>query len=174
MVHPNTLSRSRIWAAILLPLLFYFLLNPDCRDCLTIKGVIRAVLVVVMFMTDWLDGRIARKRNLQSEYGAWLDQFSDKVLVTSLSIYFWFFEPVLWWPLVALLLFREWGILYIRSKTALPVQWLGKTKLWVQGVSFALLALGLHSAGSFIYFLVLVLAYWSAFYYVKQAIFKTI
>ena len=174
MTLPDALSWSRVWAAVLFPVVFY-LTQFFCFDCQYrfIVLLLRAILVVAAFLTDWLDGYIARVRNIQSEYGAWLDQFSDKILVTSLSIYFWLFEPVLWWPLVLLLLFREWGIVCLRARNTIPVQRLGKYKLLTQAMAFTMLAAGFSLAGILAYLAAIVLAYWSAYYYVRKAFIKT-
>ena len=41
------------------------------------------IVFVVAALTDFFDGRIARKRGLVTDLGKFLDQISDKILVTS-------------------------------------------------------------------------------------------
>lgn len=168
MTLPNALSWSRILAAVVLPVLFYFT-QPSSPGSFTVFGFAEALLVILAFLTDWLDGLIARIRNQQTEFGANLDHVADKILVSSLSLYFWLVEPALPALFVLPLLVREWLIVFLRSQTKIPVKYLGKVKVWAQGTSFALLAVGLYTLGSLVYFTALVLAYWSAYYYVRQA-----
>lgn len=124
-------------------------------------------------MTDWADGYLARKKKQQTEFGAKLDHIADKVLVSSLSIYFWLIEPALPLMFVLPLLTREWLIAFIRTQASVPVKKIGKIKLGAEGTAFVLLAAGFYTFGSLVYFVALVLAYWSAYYYVRQALAKT-
>lgn len=173
MTLPNALSWSRVAAAFILPVIFFFF-RLSCSGCITITGIFRAILVIVAFLTDLADGYVARKRNQQTEFGAKLDQLADKILVSSLSLYFWIVEPGLPAVFVLLLLSREWLIVFIRSQVNIPVKNVGKYKLWAQGIAFTLLAAGFYTLGSLTYFSALILAYWSAYFYVRQALAKTI
>ncbi|MEK7090024.1 MAG: hypothetical protein AAB930_00350, partial [Patescibacteria group bacterium] len=74
---------------------------------------------------------------------------------------------------VLLLLFREWGIVCLRAKNTIPVQRLGKYKLLTQAMAFTMLAAGFSLAGILAYLAAIVLAYWSAYYYVRKAFVKT-
>ena len=172
MTLPNLFSWSRIWAAPILPVAFFFF-RPPCADCVSTVGILRALLVALLFMTDWADGYLARKKKQQTEFGAKLDHIADKVLVSSLSIYFWLIEPALPLMFVLPLLTREWLIAFIRTQASVPVKKIGKIKLGAEGTAFVLLAAGFYTFGSLVYFVALVLAYWSAYYYVRQALAKT-
>lgn len=168
MTLPNALSWSRVWAAFVFPVIFFFF-QLSCFGCITVIGIFRAFLIIAAFLTDLADGYVARKRNQQTEFGVKLDHIADKILVSSLSLYFWLVEPALPALFVLLLLVREWLIVFLRSQTKIPVKYLGKVKVWAQGVSFALLAVGFYTLGSLVYFIALVLAYWSAYCYVRRA-----
>lgn len=172
MTLPNALSWSRIWAAFILPVIFFFF-QPSSPGSLSVFGVAGAILIILVFLTDWLDGHVARKNNQQTEFGAKLDQIADKILVSSLSLYFWLIEPGLPAILVLPLLAREWLIAFLRSQASIPVKKIGKYKVWAQGIAFALLAAGFYVLGSLVYFASLILAYWSAYFYIRQAMAKT-
>ena len=172
MTLPNALSWSRIWAAVILPVIFFFS-RPPSPENFTVSGIAGAILVIFVFLTDWLDGHLARINNQQTEFGAKLDHIADKILVSSLSLYFCLVEPALPLVLVLLLLFREWGIVFLRTRVTIPVKYLGKIKLAVEGAAFTLLAGSFYAVGSLVYFIALVLAYLSAYYYIRQALTKT-
>ncbi len=53
---------------------------------LDVKLVICAVLFIVASITDFLDGHIARKYNLVSNFGKLMDPIADKILVNSLLV----------------------------------------------------------------------------------------
>jgi len=46
------------------------------------------VFAVVIGATDWLDGKVARWLNIESEIGGHLDKLADKYYACSLFIYF--------------------------------------------------------------------------------------
>lgn len=81
---PNIITLLRI---ILIPffILFYFVDLPHWN-------MWAAILFVVAAFTDWLDGYLARKYNLVSNFGKLWDPIADKLLV-----------------LAALLLLLDWG-----------------------------------------------------------------
>jgi CDP-diacylglycerol--glycerol-3-phosphate 3-phosphatidyltransferase len=99
------------------------------------------ILVVVIELTDILDGMVARSGNAVSDLGKVLDPFAD---VVSKVTYFVCLLTVgivpLWF--VLLLLYREFGIILIRmllyrTGVALAARTLGKIKTWFYAVSAA-------------------------------------
>ena len=93
---PNNLTKLRIVLSIIILgiMLFPFdMINFSfpkylVNDNLIIdsKLVICAVLFVIASITDFLDGKIARKYNLISDYGKVMDSIADKILVNGVLI----------------------------------------------------------------------------------------
>ena len=86
---PNKLTLSRI---IMIPFIMLFYLVPMFPYC---KVVALALFLLASF-TDMLDGKIARKYNLITNFGKFLDPIADKMLVNSSLIFFavpWEFTP---------------------------------------------------------------------------------
>jgi CDP-diacylglycerol--glycerol-3-phosphate 3-phosphatidyltransferase len=99
-----------------------------------------AAFIVYIFssVTDFLDGQIARKYNMVSDFGKFADPLADKILVFSALILFvkYNFTPA--W-IVIFILFRELTITGLRlvfsSKgTVIPAMFSGKLKTTVQVV----------------------------------------
>ena len=94
---PNKLSISRLIMAFLIALVLlfpFYLVDINIPKILAnnilvvdIRYIIAGVLFIIASFTDLLDGRIARKRNLVTNFGKFIDAIADKVLVnTSLII----------------------------------------------------------------------------------------
>lgn len=75
---PNKLSIARA-ACIPAVVILLYLETPGCR-------IAAGVLFVLACITDFLDGRIARKRNLVTDFGKFIDPVADKLLVLSTLI----------------------------------------------------------------------------------------
>lgn len=77
---PNRLTVLRV---ILIPFFVFFLLfNPD-NDMF--KWIALGIFIVAS-LTDMLDGKIARKYNLITDFGKFMDPLADKLLVCSAMI----------------------------------------------------------------------------------------
>ena len=73
---PNKLSLLRI---IMIPFLVFFYL----ASFIPYGKVVAAVIFILAALTDMLDGKIARKYNLITTIGKFLDSIADKLLVTA-------------------------------------------------------------------------------------------
>ncbi len=77
---PNKLTLFRV---ILIPFfVLALLINPDNSICRYIADLI----FIVASLTDMLDGKIARKYNLVTNFGKFMDPLADKLLVCSAMI----------------------------------------------------------------------------------------
>lgn len=79
---PNKLTVLRV---IMIPVFLVFLLTDCAGDA---SKYIAAAVFVLASLTDMLDGRIARKYNLVTNFGKFMDPLADKLLVCSALIAF--------------------------------------------------------------------------------------
>ena len=75
---PNKLSIARALCIPVIVVLLYFP-EPPCR-------IAAGVLFILACLTDFLDGRIARKHNLVTDFGKFIDPVADKLLVLTTLI----------------------------------------------------------------------------------------
>ena len=78
---PNKLTTLRV---ILIPFLVFFLLWQGGEN--RTFRIISLVIFIVASLTDLLDGKIARKYNLVTNFGKFMDPLADKLLVCSALI----------------------------------------------------------------------------------------
>lgn len=77
---PNKLTIARM---IMVPFLVIFLLTGWGGEA---NRYISLTLFVVASVTDWFDGYLARKNNLVTNFGKFMDPLADKLLVCSAMI----------------------------------------------------------------------------------------
>ena len=82
---PNRLTLLRI---LLIPVLVIIFFIPALREItiyenLNLCYLLSGLIFVVASITDFLDGNIARKRNLVTTFGKFADPLADKILVIS-------------------------------------------------------------------------------------------
>jgi len=108
-----------------------------------------AVLAFIVFvgasLTDMVDGQIARKRNLITNFGKLMDPLADKVLTAAAFVCFVDTGEVASW-MVIVILAREFAITGLRSVAAsegkvIPAGPLGKIKTVLQMVAVSLILL---------------------------------
>ena len=74
---PNKLTCLRM---ALIPFFLFFLIFPEiCGEDLS--RIIAAVIFALTAFTDMLDGKIARKYNLVTDFGKFMDPLADKLMV---------------------------------------------------------------------------------------------
>ena len=100
---PNKLTTFRV---ILIPFFVFFMLAPNMTG---INHYIAAAIFIVASLTDLLDGKIARKYNLVTNFGKFMDPLADKLLVCSALIALVDFDKVAAW-IVIIIIAREFII----------------------------------------------------------------
>lgn len=117
---PNRLTLLRI---ILIPFILLFLLigelgivenSPSQLGIITFGRYMALVLFTVATITDWLDGWIARSRNLITNFGRLMDPLADKLLI--MAVYVAFVE-LRYFPawVVVIILGREFAVTGLRQ-----------------------------------------------------------
>lgn len=133
---PNKLSVFRI---VVIPLFLLTLLAPiyvpaERPALIGAVMLVALILSIVVAITDWLDGKIARERQLISNLGKLLDPLADKIFVTSALV-----------GLVELRLIPAWAVVIIVAREFLVT---GLRTLAVeQGRVIAADRLGKHKTG---------------------------
>ena len=77
---PNKLTMFRV---VLIPFFVFFLLAPYFEGY---GNYIALAIFIVASLTDLLDGKIARKYNLVTNFGKFMDPLADKLLVSAAMI----------------------------------------------------------------------------------------
>jgi CDP-diacylglycerol--glycerol-3-phosphate 3-phosphatidyltransferase len=104
------------------------------------------VIFLIASITDWLDGYLARKWNVQSSLGALIDPVADKMIVACALILLTFENKSILVLIssitlilreIAMSSLRHWACLF-NKKSDLPVSWIGKFK-----TAFCLIAISL-------------------------------
>ncbi|MDR6868675.1 CDP-diacylglycerol--glycerol-3-phosphate 3-phosphatidyltransferase [Microbacterium resistens] len=142
---PNAITIARIPLAVV----FFVLLLLGGADGLPHPGLrwTAAGLFILAISTDWVDGYLARRFDLVSDFGKLWDPIADKLLTGAGFIGLAILGEVQWW-LVAIILVREWGITIHRFVVArehiVAAAWMGKVKTVVQAVALGWALLPLH------------------------------
>ncbi len=137
LLHPaNLLTLARL---LLSPVLFLLILQAEDT-----RGASWAAfgLGLALAGTDFFDGRVARRANVVSRSGAFLDPLADKVVVLGAAFCLVAVERY-WWVPVTIMAFRELGITAWRARWAgegvsIPARRSAKYKTFVQGVALAM------------------------------------
>jgi CDP-diacylglycerol---glycerol-3-phosphate 3-phosphatidyltransferase len=104
-----------------------------------------AVVFLVVASTDWFDGRLARRWNVSSRLGSFLDTTADKLLITGVLVALVAVDRASPW-LSFVIIGREMSLLGLRAAVAvqgshLEPSMLGKWKATVQFVAVAIVIL---------------------------------
>ncbi len=93
---PNKLTMFRV---ILIPFFVVFLLV----DITSVDKWIALAIFIVASLTDLLDGKIARKYNLVTNFGKFMDPLADKLLVCSALICLVALERIPAWMVIVII-----------------------------------------------------------------------
>jgi CDP-diacylglycerol--glycerol-3-phosphate 3-phosphatidyltransferase len=123
---------------LLAPIFIWMLLVDDGAD-----GLLRYLasgLFILAIVTDSVDGLLARRQNLITDFGKILDPIADKVLIGGALVSLSILGELPWWVTVVILV-REIGITVYRfialRDRVIPASWLGKIKTVFQAIAIA-------------------------------------
>lgn len=131
---PNKLTLLRV---ILVPFFMAAMLMPESIMPDTASRLIAAVLFAVTALTDFADGKIARKYNLITNFGKFMDPLADKFMIIAALLgatakYDYLRDVLVWVTLIVV--FRELAITSLRliasstSGKVIAAAWVGKIK----------------------------------------------
>ena len=143
---PNKLTVFRM---CMVPLLVIFMYLP-----IPGKYLISLIIFLLAAITDALDGNIARKYNLVTDFGKFMDPLADKLLVIAALICLIEVNLVAGW-IVLIIIARELAVSIMRAIAAADGKVIaagnsGKIKTVVQMLSIVLLLLGAYLDSSMI------------------------
>ena len=175
---PTLLTWARIVAIPLIVAIYYL---PADR---AFQNLCATVVFVVIALTDWLDGWLARKLNQTSSFGAFLDPVADKLLVCATLLILLqldrvnaFIALVIIGREITISALREW-MAQIGASRSVAVHMLGKIKTVVRMVAIPFLLfdgmlLGQVDTrlwGTVLLNAAAILTIWSMIYYLRKAL----
>lgn len=178
---PNILTLARIAAIPLLVILLLF----DSREA----GFWAAAVFGLAAITDWLDGWLARKWEVVTVLGKFLDPLADKLIVMAALIMLIPLGRVPAWA-VFLILAREMVVTGLRSiassegiviaasdlgkyktifqMTAIPGLLLHYDYYWFFGLKWELFHVSMHTFGTFFFYVAFAMTMWSGADYLAK------
>ena len=173
---PNLLTIARI---ILIPFFVLFFYLP-------VEWGMAAATFVFIFaaLTDWLDGYLARRLELTTPLGAFLDPVADKLMVATALILIVQADPHYWVALpaaviigreIAISALREW-MAELGARAHVAVSEIGKFKTAAQMVAITLLiyrddivGIPVYLVGLVLLYIAVILTLWSMVVYLRAA-----
>lgn len=165
---PNTITIVRL---CIIPILFFLLLSPDQTWSLVV-----AFLFIAAALTDLLDGYVARRYEIVTTMGKFLDPIADKLVINTAMVLMIPIGRISAW-IVAIIIIRDFfvdGIRTIATSEGVVIQasWLGKQKTLCQVfavsalmIHYPFLGADAHTVGTILLLLALVLSVYSGLDY---------
>lgn len=145
---PNKLTVLRL---IMVPIFMVVMLLPVFIDfhnetVNTVLNIVGVLLFIIASLTDMLDGKIARKHNLVTDFGKFMDPLADKFMVIGAMLCIFYANSVagnkavatLYFITLVVVIFRELAVTSIRlvanssSGVVIAANWMGKVKTVTQ------------------------------------------
>lgn len=137
---PNTLTSIRMF--LIIPFVMIMQIAPDGNGRFA-----ALVIFIIASITDFLDGYIARKNHLVTNFGKFMDPLADKLLVSAAMICLVSMDRLPAW-MVIIIISREFAISGFRLIAAdngivIAASWWGKFKTVSQMIMIILIILDL-------------------------------
>lgn len=163
---PNKLTLLRI--VLILPFLLVLYLD------VPFASYIALAIFIIASLTDMLDGQIARKQNLITDFGKFADPLADKMLVTAAMLWFVEIGQMPGWALLIVIV-REFAVSGLRMVASdkgrvIAAGWSGKVKTASTMVCLCLMHLHIPDmlGWACIWVIVLTTAYSGVEYFIKN------
>ena len=167
---PNALTILRIMA---IPVIVLLLFSPA-----RVASFVASIIFLLAAITDGLDGYIARRQNIETSLGKFLDPLADKLLVITSLIMLIHLGRVPAW-IVAIIAGREMAVTGLRAIAinegiVISASQLGKYKTLLQVIATTILichypyySIDFHNLGMIFLWAALVLTVWSGLDYFR-------
>ena len=109
----NTANKFTIFRVILIPFFVLFML----KNITEYSRLIALIIFIVATITDHFDGAVARKYNMITSFGKFMDPIADKLLVSSALICLTSLGDIPAWAVIIIIL-REFAVSGIRLVAA--------------------------------------------------------
>ena len=179
---PNILTLSRV---ALIPVFLLIAYWPPAigiagHEGSLMRHIILASLFALAAITDWLDGYLARKMNLGSAFGRFLDPVADKLMVAAALVVLVQWQPNIWMAFAAIVIIsreitvsalREW-MAELGNRASVAVSWVGKLKTTFQLISITVFLINIPALMPLSYvllYIAVILTLWSMMIYLKAA-----
>lgn len=147
---------------------------------MNIPMVVATLIFAVASITDWLDGYIARRDQIVTNFGKFADPLADKMLVATALIQLVALDQAPAW-VVSLIIMRELAVtglrlLLVQSGEVMAAKWPGKIKTFTQMLAIIFLLIGdfpfghfSFSIGTVLLYIALIFTLYSGFdYFIKN------
>ena len=174
---PTNLTLLRIALIPLLAIVFYLPWQYSNVACM--------LIFLAAGITDWLDGYLARKMQLETPFGAFLDPVADKLMVAIVLVLLVQQQPTIYLAIPAAIIIgreitiaslREW-MAEIGQRATVKVSQMGKWKTTAQMLSLGLLlyredllGIPINTIGVGLLFIAAALTLWSMIVYLRAAL----
>jgi CDP-diacylglycerol---glycerol-3-phosphate 3-phosphatidyltransferase len=184
---PNKITVSRI---LMIPIFMVLMLVPfNWGDfylgdhSIPYAHLLAALIFIIASITDWVDGYYARKLNMVTNLGKFLDPLADKLLVSAALIALVELQLAPAW-IVIVIISREFAVTGLRLVLAgegevVAANMLGKIKTWAQIIAvsalllhnlpFALIGFPFDMLALWVAMIFTVVSGWDYFYKNRQA-----
>lgn len=150
---PNKLTVFRVILVIIMLIISYIPMNNSFLN-ISLNMWILNIIFIVASITDSLDGKIARKNNLVTDFGKFLDPIADKILVlTAMLILVERDMLPAWIPIIVII--REFMVSGYRliavqkEAKVIAASWYGKVKTTAQMIAIICAFININNTNVF-------------------------
>lgn len=174
---PNQLTVARIFFIPVFILVFFLPEFP-------LKNYVLTLIFFIAGVTDWYDGHLARKMNLQSAFGTFLDPVADKLMVATVLVCLVSLYPsfgviissvIIIGREITISALREW-MATVGEKAKVKVNVVGKIKTSAQMLAIGLMlyevplfGVSTLETGKILLYIAAALTFWSMLTYLRAA-----